>query len=233
MDSLFENSEKLNSVGTSSKSHHHQHPRSRSPHSHGRKPSLNKRKKSITSIPDRPSLKMKRARSNDGMDPGRTGTGSYSGFRNIEKFLAQDLHCDMALATAAAAAVQTEIVSDLKLVDTSTLERQPENGAPNALPVSPSTIPRSPSCIGLLEADAMEGGGACPDGYTRLGSISAVVSPTTLHPDDPATMFLEQAQKLDRRLRRYAALALRMMCLVLTRRPALQRGYEDWCHGCG
>lgn len=55
--------------------------------------------------------------------------------------------------------------------------------------------PRSPSCINLLDVDPHT-----PVGYKNLGLITAAVSPTTLHPHRPAEMFLEQAQRLERRL---------------------------------
>ncbi|KAK9900020.1 hypothetical protein P389DRAFT_192315 [Cystobasidium minutum MCA 4210] len=159
---------------------------------HARKFSLQKRKKSLPGLLDkleRPSIKNKRARSCDGIDRGRSGSGSYT----VQALtLAFFYIVDKAIVTSssltgAASTIMEEVAS------TSTSDSQPAS-----LPVSPSHIPRSPSCIGLLEADD-----SLPSGYRSLGAISAVVSPTTSHSQDPASMFLSQAQKLDRRLRRY------------------------------
>lgn len=162
---------------------------------HARKFSLQKRKKSIAPIMEgRPGLRGKRARSSESIDRGRQGVGSYSRWNGPNTRLLQPRR-SFYLPPIAAPAVVTSSASLVEAQNSAQVD--PVAGATLSLPLSPGTIPRSPSTIGLLEAED-----AVPDGYKSLGSISAVVSPTTLHADDPAAMFLEQAQKLDRRLRR-------------------------------
>lgn len=60
--------------------------------------------------------------------------------------------------------------------------------------------PASPSIIRILELDDSDGFDASSFGYTTVCSVSAIASPTTGDPTNPAAMFMQQAKKLERRL---------------------------------
>lgn len=62
---------------------------------------------------------------------------------------------------------------------------------------SSSCQPRSPSCINVLDLEMPD----TPSGYQSMGQITAAVSPTSFNVNcDPATVYFEQAKRLERRL---------------------------------